>query len=104
METPTQSPENEESNSDTRNEIASESARAQAPTFSEGSAGGARCRAPDEVVVTDAEVPPVVGLTDRQKRLAEIATRSAAVNARNHDLKMEYLVSAMSRDQIRPSR
>lgn len=104
MEISAQSPECKGFSSDIRNETAPEDARAQRLNSGEGSTDTAGCSTPNEAIVTDSEVSATVSLTDRQMRLAEIATRSAAVNARNHDLKMEYLVSAMTRDQIHSSR
>lgn len=38
---------------------------------------------------------------ERQRKLAEIAARSAVVLEREHKLEIEYLVSALSSDQIR---
>jgi hypothetical protein len=42
-------------------------------------------------------------LTDRERKLAEIAARVAIVLDREHELEVEYLVSASRSDQIRRS-
>lgn len=41
--------------------------------------------------------------TERERKLAEIAARSAAVNDREHALEVDYYVSASMSDQIRRS-
>lgn len=38
---------------------------------------------------------------ERERKLAEIEARSAAVLGREHEIRMKYLVSALSSDQIR---
>lgn len=42
-------------------------------------------------------------LSDRERKLAEIAARAAVVLDREHELEVEYLVSASRSDQIRRS-
>ena len=41
--------------------------------------------------------------TERERKLAEIAARSAAVLGREHEIRMNYLVNASRSDQIHRS-